>query len=221
MSHKVHPVAFRLGIQTSWSSRWFDVKNYVKKFREDTEIREFLTRKLRTFGLQKVEIERTANKLVVLIHTSRPGLIIGRAGTGIETLHKEIGKVLSKTTRAREKQVAIPEFKIEVKEVRSPETFASLVGLGIAEQFERRMPFRRVLKQAMERTLANKEVKGIKILVSGRLGGAEMSREESLKEGRLPRSTLRSDIDFSQQVAYTTYGTIGIKVWIYKGQKLE
>ncbi|MBI1888364.1 MAG: 30S ribosomal protein S3 [Candidatus Spechtbacteria bacterium] len=219
MSHKVHPLAFRLGVHATWKSRWFDAKNYVGKLREDIASREFLTKKLRSSGLQNLEIERTQNKLLIVIHTSRPGLIIGRAGTGIETLQKEVQKVLESARRG--KSGAMSEFKIEVREVRSPETFASLVGLSIAEQLERRMPFRRVLKQAIERTSANKQVQGVKILVSGRLGGAEMSREEWLKEGRLPRNTLRSDIDFAQEIAYTTYGTIGIKVWIYKGQKLE
>lgn len=219
MSHKVHPLGYRLGINANWISRWFDLKNYPQKLKEDTLIREFLTKKLRGAGLEKVEIERTADKMLVVIHSSRPGLIIGRAGTGAEDLKKGIGKVLRKT-RKRIAQ-APPQVKLDVREIRNPETYASLVGLSIAEQIEKRMPFRRVMKRAMERMMANKEVKGAKIILSGRLGGAEMARTEWLKDGVMPRNTLRSDIDFSIQEAYTIYGTIGIKVWIYKGQKLE
>jgi len=219
MSHKVHPLGFRLGFNATWNSRWFDFKNYPKKLREDIAIREYLVKKLRTAGLERVEIERTANKILVIINTSRPGIVIGRSGAGAESLNKDIERLLRKVTRNTPGNES--EIKIEVREVRNPESYASIVGLGIAEQFERRMPFRRVIKRSMERIMANKEVKGAKIIVAGRLGGAEMARREWIKEGNLPRNTLRSDIDFSIQEAYTTYGVIGIKVWIYKGEKLE
>jgi len=232
MSHKVHPIGYRLGINATWSSRWFDSKNYQQKLREDTEIRNLLVKKLRGAGLEKVEIERTANKLSVVIRTSRPGLIIGRAGTGTEILSKDIERVLRnaqvptgaqlvRRNTGKVRDGRIPELRLEVQEIRNPESYASLVGLSVAEQLERRMPFRRVMKRTMERIMANKEVKGARIAIAGRLGGTEMARREWMQEGRLPRITLRSDIDFSLQEAYTKYGTIGIKVWIYKGQKLE
>jgi len=219
MSHKVHPLGFRLGINANWVSRWFDTKNYQQKLREDIAIREHLTKKLRGAGVEKVEIERTGEKLSVIIYSSRPGIIIGRAGSGMEDLNKQIGKVLHNTRRKL--KGPLPQFRLEVREIRNSEAFASLVGLSIAEQIEKRTPFRRVMKKTVERIMANRAVKGVKIILSGRLGGAEMARREYIKDGVMPRNTLRSDIDFSVQEAYTTYGTIGIKVWIYKGQKLE
>ena len=219
MSHKVHPIGFRLGINVNWNSRWFDEKKYPQKLSEDIAIRQYLTKKLRGAGLERVEIERTSSQIAVIIHSSRPGIIIGRAGMGAEGLNKDIGKILRKIRGGGEPKES--EVKIEVREVRNPETFASLVGLGIAEQIERRMPFRRVIKRTMDRIMMNKGVKGARIGLAGRLGGSEMARREWIREGTMPRNTLRSDIDFSIQEAYTTYGVIGIKVWIYKGQKLE
>lgn len=221
MSHKVHPIGFRLGKHANWSSRWFDRKNFPLKLAQDIAIRNLLTKKLRSAGLERVEIERTANNLSVLIHTSRPGLIIGRSGAGAEALQKDIERLLLKLQAEGGSRIPMPTLRIEVREVRNPESFASLVGLNIAEQIERRMPFRRVMKRAMERTMANKEVEGARIAIAGRLGGSEMARRERIQEGRLPRNTLRSNIDFSLQEAYTTYGVIGIKVWIYKGMKLD
>jgi len=220
MSHKVHPLGYRLGISMNWNSRWFDTKGYPQKLSQDIAIREYLTKKLRSSGVEKVEIERTSNQIIVIINSSRPGIIIGRSGAGTEDLTRGIMRALRRVVR-KSPEEELPKIKIEVREVRSPESFASLVGLSIAEQLERRMHFRRVMKRSMERTVANKEVKGVRIMLSGRLGGAEMSRREWIKEGNMPRNTLRSDIDFSIQEAYTTYGVIGIKVWIYKGQKLE
>lgn len=220
MSHKVHPVGYRLGVNVDWNSRWFDMKGYPQKLSQDVTIREYLKKKLRTSSVEKVEIERTSNQIIVIINSSRPGIIIGRSGAGIEDLNKGIMKALRKINKKGFEE-ELPKIKIDVREVRSPESFASLVGLGIAEQLERRMHFRRVMKRSMERTVANKEVKGVRIMLSGRLGGAEMSRREWIKDGNMPRNTLRADIDFSIQEAYTTYGVIGIKVWIYKGQKLE
>jgi small subunit ribosomal protein S3 len=219
MSHKVHPIGYRLGTNANWSSRWFDLKNFPLKLAQDIAIRALLTKKLRNAGLERVEIERTGNNLSVIIHTSRPGLVIGRSGAGAEMLQRDIERVLG--ALHEELGAVIPTLRIEAREVRNPESFASLVGLNVAEQIERRMPFRRVLKRAMERIMMNKEVKGARIAIAGRLGGAEMARRERIQEGRLPRNTLRSNIDFSLQEAYTTYGVIGIKVWIYKGQKLD
>ena len=217
MSHKVHPIGYRLGINVNWNSRWFDEKEYPQKLSQDIAIREFLTKKLRGAGVERVEIERTKNQISVIIHSSRPGIIIGRAGVGAEGLNKDIVRVIRKAGGGEQEA----QIKIEVREIRNPEAFASLVGLSVAEQIERRMPFRRVIKRSMERIMANKEVEGARIMLAGRLGGAEMARREWIKEGNMPRNTLRSDIDFSIQEAYTTYGVIGIKVWIYKGQKLE
>ena len=220
MSHKVHPIGYRLGINVNWNSRWFDMKEYPKKLSQDIAIREYLTKKLRGAGVERIEIERTNNQITIIIHSSRPGIIIGRAGAGVEGLNKDIARVIRKANGGGSDEE--PQFKIEVREVRNPESFASLVGMSIAEQIERRMPFRRVIKRSMERIMLNKEiVKGARIVLAGRLGGAEMARREWIKEGNMPRNTLRSDIDFSVQEAYTTYGVIGIKVWIYKGQKLE
>ncbi len=217
MSHKVHPIGYRLGINVNWNSRWFDAKEYPQKLSQDIAIREFLTKKLRGAGVERIEIERTKNQISVIIHSSRPGIIIGRAGVGAEGLNKDIVRVIRKAGGGEQEA----QIKIEVREIRNPEAFASLVGLSVAEQIERRMPFRRVIKRSMERIMMNKEVKGARIMLAGRLGGAEMARREWVKEGNMPRNTLRSDIDFSVQEAYTTYGVIGIKVWIYKGQKLE
>lgn len=219
MSHKVHPIGFRLGINTAWNSRWLNLKKYSEILKEDIVIREYLTKKLRNYGLERVEIERTSGKASVIINSSRPGLIIGRAGTGIEDLNRALRKLLMKA-RSKSKE-SLAEIRIEVREVRNPECFAALVGLNIAEQLEKRMPFRRVIKRAMERIMLNKVVKGAKIVISGRLGGSEMARREWIKEGIMPRNTLRAHIDFCVEGAYTTYGVIGIKVWIYKGQKLE
>ncbi|MFY9458072.1 MAG: 30S ribosomal protein S3 [Candidatus Spechtbacterales bacterium] len=219
MSHKVHPIGFRLGINVNWNSRWFDIKKYPQKLSEDIAIRGYLTKKLRGAGLERVEIERTVSQISVIIHSSRPGIVIGRAGAGVEGLTYDIEKILRKVKMGS--SLKEPQIKIEVREIRNPETFASLVGLGIAEQIERRMPFRQVMKRTMDRIMANKVVKGARIGLAGRLGGSEMARREWIKEGTMPRNTIRSDIDFSVQEAYTTYGVIGIKVWIYKGQKLE
>lgn len=225
MSHKVHSLGYRLGINENWNARWFDAKAYPKKLAEDVAVREYLKKKLRNAGVEKIEIERTANTMSIIINSSRPGIIIGRAGAGAEILKKEISKVLFRVRK--EKEGIIPasrsfaEPRIEVREVRSPESFAAIVGLNIAEQLERRMPFRMIMKRSMERIMANKEVQGAKIAVAGRLGGSEMARREWIAEGNLPKNTLRSNINFSVQEAYTTYGVIGIKVWIYKGQKLD
>ena len=225
MSHKVHPLGFRLGVNENWNARWFDTKNFPKKLAEDVAIREYLKKKLRSAGIDKIEIERTANNLTIIINSSRPGIIIGRAGAGAEILKKDIEKILFRVRREKNRGIpavgAFPEARIEVREVRNPESFAAIVGINVAEQLERRMPFRYVLKRTMERIMVNRDVKGAKITISGRLGGAEMARREWVQEGNMPRNTLRSIIDFSVQEAYTTYGVVGVKVWIYKGQRLD
>ncbi|OGZ58782.1 MAG: 30S ribosomal protein S3 [Candidatus Spechtbacteria bacterium RIFCSPHIGHO2_02_FULL_43_15b] len=221
MSHKVHPLAYRLGINANWKARWFDEKRYSERVREDVSIREYLSKKLRSAGLESIEIERTANRIIIIINTSRPGLIIGRSGAGAESIKKDLEKILRRVVLKYGGDKKLSEIKIEIREVKNPESFGNVVGLSIAEQLERRMPFRRVMKKAMERIMSNKEVEGAKIVLAGRLGGADMSRRESIKEGRMPRNTLRSNLELAKNEAYTTYGVIGVKVWIYKGEKLE
>jgi small subunit ribosomal protein S3 len=214
MSHSVHPYAHRLGIIRDWKSRWFGVnqqfRNYLKA---DIVIREFLIKELRPFYISDVQIDRNQKHLRVVVKSSRPGMIIGRAGDGVVKLHAKILKVLAK----RGVDLAGQELKIDIEEVRNPEANSAIVGLMIAEGLEKRLPFRRVIKQTIEKIMANREVLGAKIKLSGRLGGAEMARQEDLKKGRIPLQTLRADIDFAREKAHMTYGDIGIKVWIYKG----
>jgi small subunit ribosomal protein S3 len=218
MSHSVHPYSHRLGIIRDWKSRWFGVnKGFRNALKADLVIREFLTKELRSFYLAAVEIERSQKTLRVIIKTSRPGMIIGRSGDGVVKLREKILKLLQK----RNISLAGQELKIDIEEVRNPESNAAIVALIVAEGLEKRLPFRRVLKQTIEKVLANREVQGAKIKLSGRLGGADMARQEDLKKGRIPLQTLRADIDFAREKAHMTYGDIGIKVWIYKGQIFE
>jgi small subunit ribosomal protein S3 len=218
MSHSVHPYSHRLGIIRDWKSRWFATnKNFRNALKADLVIREFLTKELRAHFLAAVEIERSQKALRIIVKTSRPGMIIGRAGDGVVKLREKILKLLAK----RQISLAGQELKIDIEEVRNPESNAAIVGLIVAEGLEKRLPFRRVLKQTLEKVLANREVQGAKIKLSGRLGGADMARQEDLKKGRIPLQTLRADIDFAREKAHMTYGDIGIKVWIYKGQIFE
>ncbi|MBI4059448.1 30S ribosomal protein S3 [Candidatus Giovannonibacteria bacterium] len=213
MSHSVHPYSFRLGILRGWKSRWFRSKNYQEFLRSDLILRGWLDERLRGMYVSLVEIERSQNDLNVIIKTSRPGLLIGRGGEGIEKLKKEIHGLAAKQSLLLPKN-----FKISVEEVRSPETYAKIVAQMIAADLEKRLPFRRVLKQNLEKVMAAKEVKGVKISLSGRLDGSEMARYEWLKKGELPLTTLRADIDFARERAHLPYGDLGIKVWIYKGE---
>jgi small subunit ribosomal protein S3 len=218
MSHSVHPYSHRLGIIRDWKSRWFGVnKGYRDALKADLIIREFLTKELRTFYLAAVDIERNQKALRIIVKTSRPGMIIGRAGDGAVKLREKILALLKK----RNVSLAGQELKLDIEEVRAPESNAAIVGLMVAEALEKRLPFRRVLKQTLEKVLANREVQGAKIKLLGRLGGADMARQEDLKKGRIPLQTLRADIDFAREKAHMTYGDIGIKVWIYKGQIFE
>lgn len=218
MSHSVHPYSHRLGIIRDWKSRWFGVnKNYRTALKADLLIRQFLTKELRSFYLADVHIERNQKSLRIIIKTSRPGMIIGRSGDGAVKLREKILKLLKKN----EITLAGQELKLDIEEVRNPESNAAIVGMMVAEGLEKRLPFRRVLKQTLEKVLANREVKGAKIKLSGRLGGADMARQEDLKKGQIPLQTLRADIDFAKEKAHMTYGDIGIKVWIYKGQIFE
>ncbi len=214
MTHVAHPYAQRLGILRDWKSRWFtrDKKNYREFIKCDTVIREFLEKYLRGMYISDIEIERSAKQLRVVIKTSRPGIVIGRSGEGVIKLKHKLSHEIGKLNL-----VENPELKLDVEEVRSPESNAAIVGQMIAEGLEKRMPFRRILKQTADKVMANRDVKGVRIAIGGRLGGAEMGRREEIKKGRVPLQTLRSDIDFARVRAQLPYGVIGIKVWIYKG----
>lgn len=213
MSHTVHPYAHRLGILRDWKSRWFAPKgSYKSLLKSDILIRKYLDDRLRGMYVSNIEIERGQKTIKIIIETSRPGLIIGRSGEGAVKLKDDVLK-FAKKIGFNPKE----ELKIEVKEVRYPEANAKIVAQMIAEGLEKRMPFRRVGKQMIEKVMANKDVQGVKIEMSGRLGGAEMARVEKLKKGRIPLQTLRADVDFTRHEARMTYGRIGIKVWIYKG----
>lgn len=214
MTHVAHPYVQRLGIIRDWKSRWFaaDPKKFREYIRTDGAVRKFLDKKLKGMHVSKVEIERNDKVFRVVISTSRPGLIIGRSGEGATKLRHDIDMLL-RTLKLTEK----PEIKIDIEEVRSPESSASIVGQMVVEGLEKRMPFRRVMKMTAEKVMANRDVKGVRIIASGRLGGAEMARKEEIKKGRIPLQTLRADIDFARETATLPYGAIGIKVWIYRG----
>jgi len=213
MSHTVHPYSHRLGILRDWRSRWFAPKgSYKKLLKSDILIREFLGRRFHGMFVSNIEIERGQKTLRIIIETARPGLIIGRSGEGAVKLRNDILK-LSEKFGLTDKE----DLKIDVKEIRYPETNARIMAQMIADGLEKRLPFRRVAKSSIEKMLANKEVRGAKIEMSGRLGGSEMARIEKQKKGRIPLQTLRADIDFARHEARMTYGRIGIKVWIYKG----
>jgi len=209
MTHKVHPKIFRIKETQDWYSRGFYGRKTAKYLEEDFKIRELIEKELPSNTLENTEIERSGNKLKVIINTSRPGLVIGRRGEGIEKLKKLLEKKLETKK--------IGELKIEIKEVKNPWTSASLVSKWTALRLEKRLPYRRVLKRVISQVISNKEVKGVRVQISGRLGGAEIARTEWLKEGQLPLQTIRADIDYSEVSAICTYGKIGVKVWIYKG----
>ena len=218
MTHIAHPYVQRLGINRDWKSRWFtaDPKKFREYLRTDRAIRTLLAKKLKGMSIDAVEIERDQAALRIIIKTARPGLVIGRSGEGTTALRKEVDLLLRKL-KLEEK----PEIKIDIEEVRSVEASAAIVGQMVAEGLEKRMPFRRVLKQTVEKVMANRDVQGVRIAVSGRLGGADMARREELKKGRVPLQTLRADIDFARERANLPYGVIGIKVWIYRGEVFE
>jgi small subunit ribosomal protein S3 len=215
MTHTVHPYAHRLGIIRDWKSRWFS--KFPAKYREnvmvDSAIRRFLKKRLRGNYVTSVEIERNEKAIRVIIKTSRPGLVIGRGGEGSIKLTKEIEKIVRTVPKAERKAI-----KLDIEEVRSPESQSPVVAYMVAEGLEKRQTFRRVLKQTAEKVMANRDVQGVRIAIAGRLGGAEMSRTEEIKRGRVPLQTLRADIDFAREQAYLPYGVIGIKVWIYRGE---
>jgi small subunit ribosomal protein S3 len=214
MSHHVHPYAHRLGTLRDWKSRWFaDSGKYQEYLKGDVLLREYLVKRLRGMHVADIEMERNDKSWKIVVKTARPGLVIGRNGEGATKLKND---VLSRLARMK---IATPkEFRIEIEEVRSPESNASIVGQMVAEGLEKRMPFKRVLKQMLEKVMANRDVKGARIEVSGRLGGADMSRREHVKAGNIPLQTIRADVDFAREKAYLPYGVIGIQVWIYKGE---
>lgn len=208
MGQKTHPIGFRLGVNKTWASRWFSVREYSNFLHEDLKLREFLKKKLNHAGVAKVDIERLANKVKINIHTARPGIVIGKKGTGIDQLRAEVQK-LSKS-----------EVFINIMEVRKAEADAQLIAASVADQLQKRIAFRRAMKKAMSQAFKF-GVKGIKIQCAGRLGGAEIARTERYAEGSVPLHTLRADIDYGFAEAYTTYGQIGVKVWVYKGEIIE
>jgi len=218
MTHTVHPYAHRLGIIRDWKSRWFasDKKSYRSNLHSDETIRRFLKKRLRGTYTAGVEIERSESEIRVIVSTARPGLVIGRSGENATKLRTELARVVHAATPDERRAL-----KLDVIEVRQPEVDAAVVAYMIAEGLEKRMPFRRVLKQTVEKVMAAREVEGVRIAISGRLGGAEMSRKEESKKGRIPLQTFRADIDFAQEEAYLPYGVIGIKVWIYRGRVTE
>lgn len=207
MGQKVSPVGFRLGVIRDWDARWFAGKNYKNLLLEDLKIRDYLLKKLADSSISRVEIERAANNLRINLHTAKPGMVIGRGGAGVEELRKKLEAMTDK------------KIHLNIIEIKKPELDAYLVAESVASQLERRIAFRRAMKQAVFRTMRN-GAKGIKISCSGRLGGSEMARNESYHEGTVPLQTLRADIDYGFKEAQTTYGRIGVKVWIYKGEIL-
>lgn len=214
MSHKVHPYSHRLGIIRDWQSRWFGTRGqYQEYLKADVLLREFLDKKLRGLAVNTIDIERGRHSLRLTIRSARPGLMIGRSGEGSTKLRNDVVKFL------RGIGADVPkEFKLDIEEVKNPETQARLVAQMIAEGLEKRMPFKRMMKQAIDKAMGNRDVGGVKVTLSGRLGGSEIGRTETLKKGRLPLQTLRADIDFAREKAYMSYGVIGIKVWIYRGE---
>lgn len=210
MGQKVHPKAIRLGVIKTWDSKWFaGRKEYKHLLQQDVEIRGFLKKKLKDAGLSHIEIERSANTITITIFTSKPGVVIGRGGQGTEDLKKQLKTMLMGKTKLT--------LRLNVQEVDKPDLNAQVIVRSMIEQIERRMPFRRVLKQTVNQVM-RAGAKGVKLQVAGRLNGAEIARTEHLGEGSIPLQTLRADIDYGRGMAHTTYGAIGVKVWIYKGE---
>lgn len=207
MGQKVHPIGFRLGITKEWSSRWYADNEYAELVQEDLRLRKLVTGRLADAGLARTEIDRSSNQLTITIHTAKPGIVIGKGGQRVDELRFQLEALTGKKVR------------LNIQEIRQPELEAALVSRGIGEQIVRRVSYKRAVKQAVTRTM-QRGAKGIKVMVSGRLGGAEMSRVEKDRSGRVPLHTLRADIDYGFSEAKTTFGLIGIKVWIYKGDVL-
>jgi len=212
MGQKVHPIGIRLGIASDWNSKWYaGSDNYADFLNSDIQVREFLTKKLAHASVSQIHIERPARAAIVTIHTARPGVVIGKKGADIELLRKDVAKLVG---------LNVNNVKVNIEEIRKPELDAKLVAESVAQQLERRVMFRRAMKRAVQNTMRS-GAKGIKINISGRLNGAEIARAEWYREGRVPLHTLRADIDYATADANTTYGVIGIKVWIYKGEVFD
>jgi small subunit ribosomal protein S3 len=207
MGQKVNPNGFRLGVIRPWQARWYADKGYTQLVHEDLEIRKTISGRHVNAGIAQVDIDRSANNVTVTIHTARPGIIIGKSGQNVEALRQNLERSTGK------------KVKVNIQEVKQPDVNAVLVARSIADQLEKRISFRRALKQSIQRAM-DRGAKGIKVTVAGRLGGAEMSRTETDRRGRVPLQTLRADIDYGTAEAITTYGVIGVKVWIYKGDVL-
>jgi small subunit ribosomal protein S3 len=213
MGHKINPIGFRLGITQNWKSKWFSKKEYKNNLKQDIRIRSEVAKKWKAALIAEVEIERSVKMIKVVIKTARPGVLIGRGGSGVEDIKKYIQSNFFKNKNTN--------LRVEIQEVKRFEESAAIVAQNIVEQLEKRMPFRRIMKSMLEQVMKNREIKGVKIELSGRLGGAEMSRREWAAKGTLPLHTMRADIDFARATAFTTYGTLGVKVWLYKGEIFE
>jgi len=215
MTHTVHQYAHRLGIIRDWRSRWFaaDKKSFRENIVVDEMIRSSLKKRLRGMHVSEVEIERNQTEVRVMVHTARPGLVIGRSGENATKIRTELNKIVKRVAPSHNRKVTL-----DIMEIRQPETSAAVVAQMVAEGLEKRMPFRRVLKSTIEKVMATRDVLGVRIVLSGRLGGADMSRTEQLKKGRIPLQTFRANIDYTQYEAKLPYGVIGIKVWIYLGE---
>jgi small subunit ribosomal protein S3 len=213
MTHTVHPYAHRIGELRGWKSRWFaDGDQYKEYFKADTLIREYVADKTRTHHVSSIEMERSEGKLQVIIYSSRPGLVIGRNGDHAQELRDGIADLIADRDLKKPDNVSI-----DVREVRSPESDAAILAQMVRSGLERRFPYRRTLKQTIDKAVANRDVEGVQIKIAGRLGGSEMSREEEIKKGPIPLQTFRADVDFAREMARLPYGAIGVQVWVYRG----
>ncbi len=208
MGQKVNPIGFRLGVTGTWRSKWYEERNYARWLHEDLRLRAYIKKRHYATGISQIDIERSPNKVKITVHTAKPGIVIGKRGAGVDQLKRELQKMTSN------------DVILNIVEVRKPELNAQLVAENVATQLERRVSFRRAMKKAVGSSMKF-GAKGIRISCAGRLGGAEMSRREGYREGRVPLHTLRADIDYGTAVARTTYGVIGVKVWLFRGEILE
>ena len=213
MGHKINPISFRLGINKTWQSKWFaSGKKYRDYLLEDVKLKDFIASKLKNAGVASCQIERGPQSVKINIYSSRPGIIIGRSGVGVEELKKDAKKIISSKKS---------KIEINIKEIKNTEENATLVAQIIAEQIEKRISYRKVLKKAIEKTMQSRNVEGVKVMVAGRLGGVDIARTEWLSEGKIPLHTMRANVDFAKYRAHTTYGIVGVKVWIYTGEVFD
>lgn len=212
MGQKTHPKAFRLGVIEGWNSKWFSRKQYANWVRQDVSIRRHILTKLREGGIAKIEIERSPTAVTINLSTSKPGVVIGRGGSGAEALRREIQRLILRNPKVT--------IKLNILEVRQPELEAQIVVQNLVAQIEKRLPFRRVMRQGVDQVMRS-GAQGIKVMLAGRLSGSEYARTEHLTRGKLPLQTLRANVDYARGTARTNYGTIGVKVWIYKGEVFE